>query len=786
MDFEKLLNTKSNRKAERKQKKEFKKLAKEAFHRKKNLKEVIEEKFRKSKNEENNINIESCKKKNKKKKNRNKKNKEASEVEDYKRRMFQDPSDCKVEKLSKEEERERKEMLRREAERDDDDIQHYEKLLGLNKKKKKKDYDDDGLDYLLDFCDLESRKIVVEEEEKIGEVNVEKLNKTEDMDVEGFFNESDNEIDETNNDEEEVEMDEEELEMDEEELEIDEEEIEMDEEEKTSPTSMDGDIMSDEDEDIVEDIYGRRIYKSTKELVDKESRLQEKLSKLDENKSEESKEETIKVEKTIRALMNRLSEVSFVNSQKIMLDTWNHYSKNDVKRLTYKLLLQAIDKNYEMADRMIMEYAAFLTIMHSTISNEITFYIIEHLVCDFVKRIKQKIDNEEYRLCNIGRFLGNLYNFKVINANFLIELFTIICQNMSECNLSLLQSMYMTTGSSLKKRDSTLFDEHLSFMKKKLPLLEDIQDNFKLKFLVEELLELKIVNVIKFTTKFDEKDMLHMVKVIQSFVRGNSQKEGVLGMSVDDLLHASERGRWWIVGSAWQPSANPSSKEDINNKRCSLMNFDSSLLELAKKAKMNLEHRKNIFCIIMSGEDALDVFQRIMSLKLKETQERDIIHVAIICCTLESNYNPFYGYIIEQFCSYNNRFKLTTQFALWDRIKNLNELKKRQRNNLASLIGDLIKNGSVTLGVLRIVDFSDINGVTGITLKNIFSRLFTTTSVSKINEIFEKLLSNPKFDLLAQGLQIFFEIKYNDDEDANKEFKLRLDVVKNLLSTRDQ
>uniref|UniRef100_A0A0K0F682 MI domain-containing protein n=1 Tax=Strongyloides venezuelensis TaxID=75913 RepID=A0A0K0F682_STRVS len=780
MDFEKLLNIKSNRKEDRKQKKEFKKLAKEAYYKRKKLIDVVEEKFSKPPKEED-------EKKKKKKRNRKRKNqvdKEVSEVKAYKKRMFDDPEDVKVEKLSKEEEMERKEFLRREAKRDDDDILHYEKLLGLDKKNRKKNYEDDGLDYLLDFCDLESRKNIVEEEEEIDKINDKDVDKTGEMDVEGFFDESDNEN--------EIMENEEDIEIDDEDIEIDEGDVELeDEEDKVESGSFDGefeDINNESDEEIVEDIYGRPIYKSTKELVNKDSRLQEKLSELEEKKSEESKEETIKVEKAIRAIMNRLSEVSFVSSQKTLYDTWNHSSKNDVKRLTFNLLLQAIDKNYEMADRMIMEYAAFLTIIHSTISSEITFYIIEHLVCDFVERIKKKINDEDHRLNNIGRFFCNLYNFKIINSSFLIELFQIICQNLDESNLSLLQSMYMTAGNSLKKRDGVLFEEHLSFMQKKLPLLVDVKDNFKLKFSVEELLDLKISNITKFCSKFDEKDMLHMVKVIQGFTKGSSQKEGALGMSVDDLLNASERGRWWIVGSAWQPSGNPLSKENsglLNNRKSNFMNFDPSLLELAKKAKMNLEHRKNIFCIIMSGEDPLDVFQRIMSLKLKETQERDIIHVLIICCTLESNYNPFYGSIIEQFCSYNNRFKLTTQFALWDRIKNLNELKKRQRNNLAFIIGDLIKNGSASLGTLRIVDFIDINGVTGIVLKKIFTRLFKTTSLSKISEMFEKMLSNPKFDLLAQGLQIFFETNFNDDE-IDKEFQSRLDTVKNLLSTRDR
>ena len=32
-------------------------------------------------------------------------------------------------------------------------------------------------------------------------------------------------------------------------------------------------------------------------------------------------------------------------------------------------------------------------------------------------------------------------------------------------------------------------------------------------------------------------------------------KAGLLGMGLDDLTHVSERGRWWLVGSAWSGHA---------------------------------------------------------------------------------------------------------------------------------------------------------------------------------------------------------------------------------------
>lgn len=72
-------------------------------------------------------------------------------------------------------------------------------------------------------------------------------------------------------------------------------------------------------------------------------------------------------------------------------------------------------------------------------------------------------------------------------------------------------------------------------------------------------------------------------------------------MSMDDIIHIEERGRWWIVGSAW--SATTSVLQNKTDDKCieQTLKFSASLLQLAKRAKMNTEIRRDIFCTIMSS-----------------------------------------------------------------------------------------------------------------------------------------------------------------------------------------
>ena len=43
-----------------------------------------------------------------------------------------------------------------------------------------------------------------------------------------------------------------------------------------------------------------------------------------------------------------------------------------------------------------------------------------------------------------------------------------------------------------------------------------------------------------------------------------------------------------------------------------LSQFSAKVLELAKKQRMNTEVRRNIFCVLMTSEDYLDAFEKLL------------------------------------------------------------------------------------------------------------------------------------------------------------------------------
>lgn len=119
--------------------------------------------------------------------------------------------------------------------------------------------------------------------------------------------------------------------------------------------------------------------------------------------------------------------------------------------------------------------------------------------------------------------------------------------------------------------------------------------------------------------------------------------------------------------------------------------FSAKVLELARKQRMNTDVRRNIFCVLMTSEDYLDAFEKLLRfgstfslsfffvcfffahrflrdllfqcfcfprLGLKGQQERDIVHVLLDCCLQEKTFNGFYAVLAEKFCSHDRRFQV--------------------------------------------------------------------------------------------------------------------------------
>jgi nucleolar MIF4G domain-containing protein 1 len=132
----------------------------------------------------------------------------------------------------------------------------------------------------------------------------------------------------------------------------------------------------------------------------------------------------------------------------------------------------------------------------------------------------------------------------------------------------------------------------------------------------------------------------------------------------------------------------------------------------------------------MTAEDFVEAFERLMRLGLKSQQEREIVHVIMDCCLQEKSFNPYYAHLLQKLCNFHRRFQIASQFALWDHFKDLSSQSQLQISHLSKLIVHLTVEGSLSISVLKVIQFSEMDRLLVRFLRQILLGKFTVLFIN--------------------------------------------------------
>ncbi|XP_029346687.1 nucleolar MIF4G domain-containing protein 1 isoform X3 [Acyrthosiphon pisum] len=264
-------------------------------------------------------------------------------------------------------------------------------------------------------------------------------------------------------------------------------------------------------------------------------------------------------------------------------------------------------------------------------------------------------------------------------------------------------------------------------------------------------------------------------KVIRTYYKYN-KTPAELTISYEDLLNADNKGRWWIVGSAWkgdeQKNNNNLQKKDM---------YDKKLLDMAKKYRMNTDTRKNIFCILFTAEDYLDAFNKLVRLGLKGLQQEEIVSVLIHCLLVYKVYNPFFAYVAQQLCQSNRKYQAFFKKSINVRLEEIDNLKKNQIPILASFLAQMLRNHSLPITILKNVDWGSLNKLMVSFVRQTLIKVLQDSDEEETTNIFLKASKNPTLQFFREGLTLFlshFLIKNASKDISDNKLELLTNRVK--------
>ncbi|XP_038077410.1 nucleolar MIF4G domain-containing protein 1-like [Patiria miniata] len=474
---------------------------------------------------------------------------------------------------------------------------------------------------------------------------------------------------------------------------------------------------------------------------------------------EKKQEQLDRLRKQLKGLINRLSESNIQSIAGQIEELYQSHSRNDMNETLTQVVLDSCIGPILTGDRLVMEHTMLIAVLNLNIGMEVGAHFIETLARKLDDLYKQGGNYGHGKQCdNVILLFIHLYNFKVIHCTLMYDIIRKLVAGFTERDIEMLLLVLKNSGLMLRKDDpSALKEIILQIQTTAKTCSEEFQQQSRVKFMLETIYAVRNNNVRKIPN-YDPAQLDHMRKILRALIKakGHTDSDATLQISLEHLLSVEERGRWWIIGSSWAGNEPMAMQQDKSSEEPGIDDETSHMItELSRQQRMNTDLRKAIFRVVMTAEDYLDAYEKILHLSLKSGQEREVVHVTINCCLQEASFNPYYAHLGTKLCQHDRKNKMAFQFAFWDKFKILTEMSSSSQSNLAHLISHMLLSKAISISVLKVIEFADIDKTTVRFLRQTLRSLLLSPSQKSVLAVFSAVILLPKLRIFRDSLRLF-------------------------------
>ena len=452
----------------------------------------------------------------------------------------------------------------------------------------------------------------------------------------------------------------------------------------------------------------------------------------------------ITITRRVTGLVNRLSKSNIHYTVGQLLQLYQDNSAREMNESISTVLSRACLQDVLVQERLAIESMLLLAVTQGQLitANQLGAYFI-------VKCIKQFQDcyseNNSSKLChNIVRCLSYLYSFKVVTSVLIYDVIRKLISQCSTLDIELLLIILKTVGLDIRKEDPQSMKDIILEIQVKRKLKEEGIDDSRVMWMFDTINAIKTNNHRKIPN-YDPSKLEEYSKILKTI--GLSEVNPV-NMRYEEVLKVDVQGMSRFLG----PAARENSLE-FKNESNSKETF--KFTKLMQQQRMNTDIRRKIFTVLMTSSDYIEAIQNLVKLEITKIQRREIPKIVVECCIQENPFNPYYAYLSQNLCASDRENQITFQYTLWDKIKNLSEMTNIQTTNFIKLIIHLIQAKSLSVSILKVISFNEIDKVTSKFLKKILSSIIFDLSEESIVSIFKGLKGNDHLQNFRYSLSLF-------------------------------
>jgi nucleolar MIF4G domain-containing protein 1 len=492
-----------------------------------------------------------------------------------------------------------------------------------------------------------------------------------------------------------------------------------------------------------EDIYGNKLDDEGSGGKKPTKYVPPHLRKVQGENDQDREERLRGIRRALNSALNRLSEDTLISVAQSVAQLYPAHPTQMVHEMIWTNTKNACISPPMLMTGLIPVYVACVVGVHCQTGDTVQLgeYLLEMTVTELWKDIEVlrsgkddggaegDVLNERKSkpVCNMMLVLCYLYNYSIVHCSFMYDMIRNLIENFSDIDIECLLLLLSHCGRSLRSDDPTALKEIVLLVSKKKSQDTKMGSSSRAEYMVSAIMDLKNNRRSKQDTVYTEKavklrKVLGRIKsTAATSNKGKTSSESSLRISLQDILNAETKGRWWKVGASWvgnqyrftngeDGEETPETKDGKKESSGKESEHDEKLMRLASKLRMNTDRKRAIFCIIMGGTDCEDAFEKLCRGSfLQNRTERDTVRVLMECCGNEKSFNKFYGHLASRICEFQPQCKFSFQLAFWDAYKQFDTMDTRKAANLAKLLFHLVAVDQALkpLTAIKTIDMSE-------------------------------------------------------------------------------
>ncbi|KAI3877389.1 hypothetical protein MKX03_026446 [Papaver bracteatum] len=487
-------------------------------------------------------------------------------------------------------------------------------------------------------------------------------------------------------------------------------------------------------------------------------------------------EDFTRARRQVRGLLNRLSESNVESITGEISTILRTVSRSFGAQIITEEVLASCSRGPRGNEQYAAIFASFVAGMACMVGVDLG----AKLIASVAKAFEDEFLNEDnLSLRNLTLLLSYLCIFGVCASDLIYDFLSILSKRLREIDVSIILTILQCCGMKLRADDPTAMKDFIVGIQNRVSELKSVPgeqpiNNKRMEFMLETICDIKNN---KKRTKQDPVQHTRIKKWLQKL-----RVEDVLlrGLKWDKLLDPNKKGQWWVSGEL---ASTTNRVEDLASTIDKEVLEAQKLLQLAASQRMNTDARRAIFCIIMSGEDYVDAFEKLLRLDLPAKQDREIMRVVVECCMQEQVFNKYYTILASKLCSHEKNHKFTLQYCLWDHYKTLDDMELTRSLNLAKFVAEILSTFSMSLAVLKTIDFTDPQQLTPKRIMHfriLFEEIFEQSD-SLIWNIFTRIAIMPELENLRNGIEFFVkQFVVSSNKNLSGKFAVAKKALKNV------